>query len=166
MERAHGRVRRGRPGEWGKARTWQEKATTYFREKQDAGMGPMSGVRGVLEEGERLKNGRRERDRERRRRRERENTSSGGESGYNVGSAGSASWRLTNQEEGPARDLLAEEPRIYAEIRTGRWFYTRDEKPKFLSNPRLSPISSFSLCFYTRHAVGSQETEETSEKSC
>lgn len=60
MERAHERRLRER----GEARTWQEKATTYFREKQNAGMGPTSGTVGVLEE-KRTGNERKERDDER-----------------------------------------------------------------------------------------------------
>lgn len=54
-------------GDWGErreARTWQEKTTTYFREKQNAGMGPTSGTVGVLEE-KRTGNERKERDDER-----------------------------------------------------------------------------------------------------
>lgn len=142
-------------GGWGEreeARTWQEKAATYFREKQNAGMGPTSGT--VASWKKRVKNGRRERERERRRRK-REDTSSGGEPGYNAGNAGSASRCLTTKKDpraiyyGRRTENLCEDSHwqvVLLAMKNRNFSLT-------LSIPLPSmflPCLNFSLCFYMR----------------
>lgn len=84
----------------------------------------------------------------------RENTSSGEEPEYNAGDAGSASRHLTTKKKDP-HAIYWPESREFMRRFALAGGSTRDEKPKFLSNPHLPSMLlpyftslSLSLCFY------------------
>lgn len=84
--------------------------------------------------------------------------SSGGESEYNASDA--ASRRLTTAKKN-SRTIYWLKSREFMRRFALAGASTRDEKPKFLSNPPLSV-----LVFYFSSLFELQETEEASEMSC